>query len=153
MPKVERRIPSGDRLADEELPVRFPLLVEEVDDPVVASLEAVVMLGQATHRERGIEHVWTAVVLIVLGIEDLERVAAGYPSLQIEVVERHLDDLVEDGPGNVVLEPGLVDAVEEPQAAIGLVGLLVLLGVGGTLDLGRGRPTQTCCGRRPPRWP
>ena len=41
-----------------------------------------------------------------------------------------------------MLEPGLVDTVEEPQAAIGLVGLLVLLGVGGTLDLGGATDTN-----------
>ena len=58
-----------------------------------------------------------AVVVLVLAVEHLEAVAARDAPLQVEVVEGDLDDLVDHDARDVVLEAGLVEALEEPQPA------------------------------------
>src|SRR3954471_6147872 len=120
----------GDRLADKELLERASGLVEIIDRAVVRRLEAVYAAGLASHRQGRIKEFGALrAALLVHGEEDLEGVADADASLEIHVVSEDADEVLDRLAGQIVLQPGFVEAlIEFDAAALLVIVFLVLLG-------------------------
>ncbi len=106
-PKPGRHDAVGERLAHQELLRALAGLVVVVDDVVVGRLVAVELPRLAAGRQRREQDVALAVVagvLVLAGIQDLERIAGLHLALEVDVVGVDADEVVDHRPRHLVAQ-------------------------------------------------